>query len=321
VTEQPVPGWAFLVARGRRKGYQSLLMPDFLVQSNEYGALGQLSSSDRPGSPPTISRIGGLAVGDLTVAYVTQRLSPADLAGTPADGPVTDEFGRPLELLYGVVCRGLDIVGLDDTDLATVHAEALQTYQSFLADESGFVLASAQPFVLHSITAPSPVRQPTPVPAQQPPLGLLEQPELIDQLPVRRRPRYVPVLAIGAVAVIALIAGITILRGDDGKVTEVSFVEPKTSKVSCDEPVKIQAKVTAEKATTILYHWESDPSVTPPQDGNPVVEQAIRKGDTIIETTVDLSGTHNRTGLTQTFVIDSSNDSTGVEHSYRLTCR
>ncbi|WP_328330691.1 hypothetical protein OHA70_09415 [Kribbella sp. NBC_00382] len=316
MTEQP--GWAFLVARGRRKGYQSLLMPDFLVQSNEYGVLGQLSSSDQPGSAPRISRIDGLAAGNLTIAYVTHRLTLADLAGTPAVGPVTDEFGRPLELLYGVVCRGVDIVGLDDTDLAIVHAEALQTYQRFLADESGFVLASAQPFALRSITAPIPVRQPTPIPPQQ--QTLLEQPELVDQPPLRRRPRYVPILAIAAVAVIALIAAINVLRGDDGKISEVSFVEPTTETVSCDEPVKIQAKVTAEKATTIKYHWESDPDLSAGA-GNPVVELKLPKGDTIIETTVDLSAESNRTGLTQNLVIDSSNDDTEGDHTYKLTCK
>ena len=272
------------------------------------------------GSAPRISRIDGLAAGDLAVACVTHRLTPADLAGTPAAGPVTDEFGRPLELLYGVVCRGVDIIGLDDTDLATVQAEALQTYQRFLADESGFVLASAQPFALRSITAPMPVRQPTPVPPQQPLLDLPEQPEFIDQPPVRRTPRYVPILAIAAVAVIALIAGITVLRGDDGKISKVSFVEPKTSQVSCDEPIKIQAKVTADDATTIQYHWESEPDLSA-GDGNPMVEQKVPKGDTIIETTVDLSGDPNRTGLTQTFVIHSSNDDTDVAHSYLLTCR
>ncbi|GAA3596559.1 hypothetical protein [Kribbella ginsengisoli] len=320
MTEQPTPGWAFLVARGRRKGYQSLLMPEFLVQGNEYGALGQLSSSDQPGSAPRISRIEGLASGDLALAYVTYRLTPADLAGTPAVGPVTDEFGRPLELLYGVVCRGLDIIGLDDSDLATAHIEALQTYQRFLADESGFVLASAQPFALRSITAPMPVRQPAPVPPQQPPLGLLEQPEFIDQPPVRRRPPYVPILAIAAVAVIALIAGISVLGGDDGKISKVDFVAPTTNRISCDSPVKIQAKVTADKATTIQYHWESDPDLSA-EEGNSVVELKLPKGDTIIETTVDLSDEANPTGLTQSFVIDSANDNTNVDHRYQLTCR
>ncbi len=84
-----------------------------------------------------------------------------------------------------------------------------------------------------------------------------------------------------------------------------------------DRPVKIQAKVTADKATTIRYHWESAPALSAGAE-NPVAERKIPKGDTIIETTVDLS---NRTGLTQTFVIDSSNDDTEGDHSYTLTCR
>jgi len=51
VAEQSVSrGWAFLVARGRRKGYRSVLVPDFLAESNEYGILGETVGGDFP--PP-----------------------------------------------------------------------------------------------------------------------------------------------------------------------------------------------------------------------------------------------------------------------------
>lgn len=48
---QPVSrGWAFIVARGRRQGYRSVLVPDFLAESKEYGVLGETVGGDFP--PP-----------------------------------------------------------------------------------------------------------------------------------------------------------------------------------------------------------------------------------------------------------------------------
>jgi len=319
VTDHPVHGWAFLVARGRRKGYQSLLMPDFLVQSNEYGVLGQTSSGDFPSEgAPKVSRIGGLAAGDVTYAYVTRRLTPADLEGSPAAGPVTDEFGRPLELLYGFVCRGADILDLDDADLAAVRAEALQTYRRFLADESGFTLVSAQAFVLRSNTAPAQQQQPVPVPPQQ--HSLPEPAPLSDAAPapypppVPQRPRYTPVLAGAGVVVVSLIAWLVLIRGGDAKITKVAFVEPSTSEVFCTAPVTLRATVTADAPTTIKYHWKSD------LGSSAVTPLSIPEGDTTLETTVDLSKQSGTIDLTQTLIIDEPTKTT-TTRKYHLTCK
>ena len=51
-----VYGWNFLVARGRQKGYQTLLAPDFLAESNEYGGLGELTGGDVEPPRPERSR-------------------------------------------------------------------------------------------------------------------------------------------------------------------------------------------------------------------------------------------------------------------------
>lgn len=320
MTDHPVRGWAFLVARGRRRGYQSLLMPDFLVQSNEYGVLGQTASGDFPSEgAPKISRLNGLAAGDVTLAYVTRRLTPADLEGSPAAGPVTDEFGRPLDLLYGFVCRGADILNLDEADLAAVRAEALQTYQHFLADESGFALASAHPFVLRSTTAPmqQPVPEPTPL-VNAPASYLLETPAEqatpAHQPPVPRRPTRTPVLAGAGIIVISLIAWLAIIRGGDAKITKVTFIEPSTSAVFCTAPVTLRATVSSDEPTTITYRWKSDRATSKP------VAQSIPQGDTILETTVDLTNESGQIALTQSLIIDEPTKTT-TTHTYHLTCR
>jgi hypothetical protein len=324
VSDHPVHGWAFLVARGRRKGYQSLLVPDFLVQSNEYGVLGQAASGDfPPEGAPRFSRINGLAAGDVTVAYLTQRLTPADLDGSPAGGSVTDEFGRPLDLLYGFVCRGADIIDLQQADFAAARAEALRTYQRFLADESGFMVESSRPFVLRSITAPAqqqqPVLEPTPVgdaaPAPYPPIPPPVPEGAAVAAPARGRPTFSPVLAAALILAVSLIAWLVLFRGDDGTVTKVSFVEPSSSKVFCTAPFTLRATVTADAATKIKYHWESN--IFPPSEQ---LEKSIPEGDSVIETKVDLDDDADRVELTQALVVDEPNNVSG-KHDYHLTCK
>jgi len=326
VSDHPVHGWAFLVARGRRKGYQSLLVPDFLVQSNEYGALGQAASGDfAPEGAPRFSRINGLAAGDVTLAYLTQRLTPADLDGSPAAGSVTDEFGRPLDLLYGFVCRGEDIVDLREADFTAARSEALRTYQRFLADESGFVLESSRPFVLHSITARVQQQQPVPVPEPMPVADATPAPYPVPpppapastavSPPVPVKPTFSPVLAGALILVVSLIAWLVLFRGDDGEVTKVSFIEPASSKVFCSSPFTLRAKVSADAATKIKYHWESN--LFPP---SAPIEQSIPEGDSILETKVKLDDRSGRVDLTQTLVVDEPNTTSG-KYDYHLTCK
>ena len=317
-------GWAFLVARGRRKGYQSLLVPDFLVQSNEYGVLGQAATGDfPPEGAPRFSRINGLAAGDLTMAYVTQRLTPADLDGSAAGGSVTDEFGRPLDLLYGFVCRDADILDLQEADFSVARAEALRTYQRFLADESGFMIESSRPFILRSVTAmaqqqhpvlePTPVGDATPAPYPMPPPPAPESAAVAP--PVPEKPRFSPVLAGALIVLVSLIVWLVLFRGDDGKVSKVSFLEPSSSEVFCTAPFTLRAKVTADAPTKIKYHWESN--IFPP---SAPIEQSIPEGDTILETKVKFDDKTKRVNLTQSLVVDEPNTVSG-KHDFHLTCR
>ena len=150
-------GWAFLIARGRREGYRSLLVPDFLARSNEIGVLGQTAGDAPTDGSPRISAAVYHA-GKLTLAYRTQRLTTADLHATPPradDSPPVDQFGRPLDLLYGFVCRDAEINQIDEADLDIARTEALRTYRRFLAAESDFTPETSTPFLLTSLTIPS----------------------------------------------------------------------------------------------------------------------------------------------------------------------
>ncbi|MEN3306956.1 MAG: hypothetical protein V7603_3158 [Micromonosporaceae bacterium] len=145
-------GWAFLVARGRRRGYRSILVPDFLVESNEYGMLTESVRGDvDPAGAPRIQQITARSAGRLALAYRTWRMTGADLDPGGGGEPPTDMHGRPLDLLYGFVSRAAAIREASEADLRSARAEALRAYRRFLADEAAFTVQPSRAFALHSV--------------------------------------------------------------------------------------------------------------------------------------------------------------------------
>ncbi|OLE25338.1 MAG: hypothetical protein AUG44_16360 [Actinobacteria bacterium 13_1_20CM_3_71_11] len=142
-------GWAFLVARGRHRGYRSILVPDFLAASNEYGLVTESVRGDvDPAGAPRVHRVTAPGSGPLTLVYRTRRVTGADLDhghpdhghpdhGHPAGDPPTDEHGRPLDLLYGFVSRGGAVHEVDEADLRSAQEEALHAYRRFLTPYHG----------------------------------------------------------------------------------------------------------------------------------------------------------------------------------------
>jgi hypothetical protein len=147
-------GWAFLVARGRHHGYRSILVPDFIAENRENGYLTENVRSVADGSDRRrIEQIVAPASGQMTLAYHTHRVTHGDLdvADGDAGDLVTDEHGRPLDLLYGFAARGQLFDEADEADLRAAKDEALPAYRRFLADEAGFGTETSQAFSLRSV--------------------------------------------------------------------------------------------------------------------------------------------------------------------------
>jgi hypothetical protein len=338
-----VNGWSFLVARGRREGYRSLLVPEFLAQSNEIGVISQ-SAGDAPvDGTPRISRAGYHA-GELTLAYRTQRLTAADLQDNlhrPDGSPPVDQFGRPLDLLYGFVCRDAAVSQVDEADLDVARTEALQTYRRFLAAESGFIPETSTPFPLTSITIPvtpepTTAREPTtalePTAGGRPPappsaLQPTADPRAASaavaassddwRVVPRRRSRWPAVLAAAVAVVSAAIWIVVVSRGESGEVTKVEFSKLKSVTVDCTKPLPIEATVQTDDEATVTYHWKTSDgteSSADPLDFSEAAEQQV-------STKVNLQGlSGDELELTQTLVIDKPNPLT-ASHDYILTCR
>jgi hypothetical protein len=148
-----VHGWPFLIARGRRRGYEVLLAPDFLVAGQEYGFLEEVAGPARHSAAPSIvgaTTPGGRAVCLVWTEYVVRG---NDLGAGEAD-PV-DEHSRPLLLLQGFLCADSRVLEPSAADLDHAHRAALDCYRDFLADEEGFAVRRSSPFVTTSVCEPT----------------------------------------------------------------------------------------------------------------------------------------------------------------------
>ena len=156
-------GWAFLVARGRRQGFGTRLVPGVLRQ---LGVAGIVEEHEAHGDgQPTVSAVP-TPHGRVTIVARRHRITADDLpdaaVGPAAD--ILDEHGRPLDITYGFVCVGMSVTAVHEADMWLAHQQAMQVYHQFRSDESAFTTQVSQRFPLRSTVAPLVVPRP-PVPA------------------------------------------------------------------------------------------------------------------------------------------------------------
>jgi hypothetical protein len=256
-----VDAWPFLVARGRREGYRTLLAPEFLVRRDLHEQLAESSPSVRSG---TLGRaeLNGAAVGSLRLVYTTEDLTAAMSDGSDEVKPLTDEHGRPLEMLYGVVAREPLSDALAAGDLQPARAEALDTYRIFLTREKGFPVMSSRPYPLPRGATAVPTRAPAP-----------------EGVPRVNRPRATPrprVLAITLGVLVLAIAAAAIGRALTGNppptVHIVSVRSSPADGFGCQgaSALRFQAVVTTSRSTRLRYRWVSVGDPAAPDAGGTV---------------------------------------------------
>ncbi|GAA4622647.1 hypothetical protein GCM10023196_015680 [Actinoallomurus vinaceus] len=147
--------WPFLVARGRERGYRTLLAPDFLLAARDHGVLDDSVVPDAASDRPSVAEIVTMAGQALTVVHATHTVTAADVAepGAKPRAP-RDRHGRPLRLIYGFVCVDRPAGEPDPADLAFCRTAALDAYRRFLADEDGFEVTPGRAFTPRTVLGP-----------------------------------------------------------------------------------------------------------------------------------------------------------------------
>lgn len=133
--------WPVAVAAGRRRDYSTVLAPS--VMSTEYGVLVESLSPGPVGGPARVRAVTTASGGRYTVAYRTHALTGADVGFRDA-GPVRDEQGRPLLMMYGLARAGTTTSPPSSSDLDRAAGPALAAYRHFLTDEESFRALSSQ---------------------------------------------------------------------------------------------------------------------------------------------------------------------------------
>jgi hypothetical protein len=152
-------GWAFLVARGRRSGFRTVLAPQLLIDEGLQGLLAEFTGTAESGV--RLVDVDNAQVGRFSIGYVSERLMRAEVGARNADGELlTDEHGRPIEIFYGLLSRDCLLEPLDGEDLRTARAQALHSYRRFLADEESFGVDTAADFVLRTQVRARPLGEP-----------------------------------------------------------------------------------------------------------------------------------------------------------------
>jgi hypothetical protein len=205
----PVAGWPFLIAPGRRRDYSTLIAPDFLVETLDYGVLNQAVRPSADARPAVIGVRTGVGR-ELTVVYATHLLTAADLITGPApamrsvgEGPSPrDEHNRPMRLVYGFVLADGWISQPATADLDQVLATVLDTYRGFLSHEDGAGVVGSRPFPVRSVVRPRDHTQGTVAPPARP---AAPQSQPSDGLSRGRTAAMISSVLVVAVAVVAAV--------------------------------------------------------------------------------------------------------------------
>ncbi|WP_424533217.1 hypothetical protein ACOZ38_22865 [Sphaerisporangium viridialbum] len=236
-------GWPFLVARGRHRGYRTLLAPGFLIAERDHGVLDDSVVPSTHQDRATVIEVVTGAGRRLAVAHATHLVTSADIAepgAPPSEQEPRDQHSRPLQLIYGFVCLDGPVGEPDREDLRVCRQASLGAYRRFLGDEEGFTVEPSEDFPLRSPV----VRRPTaPVlrPARVSPMSGYD-----DR--VRPRAGRGTVLAAAGVLLVAVILAV------------VWFTRPEP-RVECPRP---EQKIASEP------QWPSGtPAATCLQDGRP----------------------------------------------------
>lgn len=134
--------WPFLIARGRRSGYQTLVCPEPLAIDDAYGILEREIEPNPDRDTPSTLELRTTDGRTFTAVHLSHVASAEDLGAADA----RDAHGRPLLLIFGLLWERALVLELSTADVDIAFQTALTAYRRFLADEDHYSLAVSRPF-------------------------------------------------------------------------------------------------------------------------------------------------------------------------------
>jgi hypothetical protein len=144
--------WPFLIGRSKHQGYRILVIPDFMTDPAVTAALRDATGmAGRAVGELVLREMQGLPVSPVSVVCRSFPLRGSDY-GLGGDEILPDEYGRPIQVIEGIVFRKPGAVvqrnGIGQAIIDRAHAEAVKAYQEFWAAGAEFVRRASAPLAL-----------------------------------------------------------------------------------------------------------------------------------------------------------------------------
>jgi hypothetical protein len=296
--------WPFLIARGRVRDYRTVLLPDVLTGPGAASALADALPIDEPGGTPRTTTVDDRRLGAHRITAQARVLLP-DEVGDPV-GPtpfVTDEHGRPLVYLFGLLSPANAPGEPGDRHLADARERALVAYRAFLSDEAAFTAARSAPIEVPAAAVCAP-------PVAPPSSGGAPPRPRPPRMP--GRPRRISPLAVPVAALVVLIAVLVVVLSRGGSVLSDLRVTAQPlgpDQQSCTD-LRLSATVTVDGEHVVTFHASSEDVGTAGPE-----QHRLQAGTQTVELRPRPEGGADRAGvLTVTAEADGSSVSAPVEY-------
>jgi hypothetical protein len=271
--------WPFLIARGRLRDYRTVLLPGVLTDPAAASALADALPIGEPGGAPRTTTVDERRLGALRVTAQTAVLSPDDVGSPPGSAPfVTDDHGRPLVYLFGLLSAAGAAGRPDERHLALARDDALRAYREFLADEAGFQPVRSGPVDVPSAAAPTAT---APRSHRGPAAGPTTPRSVLPSGPSRaphRGPK--PRVLVGlAVALVLLVVAVLALRPGGSSLQDLRVaVGPAEPRPPACSDLRLSVTVTLAEEQVVTFRWTSDDGET-----SAAAQRRLRPGTQTVE--------------------------------------
>ncbi len=127
-----IQAWAFLVGCNQYLDYRTIVAPSFMCESKTSSLLAKAAGGDLTEIGTAYYReIHNSKVGDLTLVFRVMEAT-SENTGIEGQGVLKDSFGREIDLIEGIVFKGLqpDIV-VTQENLEEIHQKVIVHYRDF----------------------------------------------------------------------------------------------------------------------------------------------------------------------------------------------